>query len=165
MVHIFLVAVLITSGFSKFFFLKSFRITIHNLGLSSRLAFFLSILIPLLECIIAILLISPRMEKLSEFSLVSLLLIFLIVVVYSLSKNKKVSCNCFGNLSEEKMGYQTIIRILLLLSLNILLIWKNNDFILINYSLIDLISMFLISFGIIIIYLFGQAFLQNQEHS
>ena len=124
--HVFLVflfVVLITSGCAKLWTRDSFRQTLEGLGLSPSLAPFGMWAVPLFEVLVAVLLLLETTQRLAEIGLVLLVLSF-IWSVYRVRKQKlSLSCNCFGNLTNEQFGKLTILRIAVLAVLDAYLLF------------------------------------------
>ncbi|GAA0372899.1 MauE/DoxX family redox-associated membrane protein [Bacillus horti] len=85
-------------------------------------------------------------------SLVYLLsIIFLFQTVKIIRSEEEVQCNCFGSLTDEKLGYSTLIRIFIILSVNTYLIININSM---NstFSLSEIFSYTTTSLGLIMLY-------------
>ena len=156
--QVFLMILLILSALSKFLTIQEFQATIHGLGFGQYLSKFLAIIVPTGEFIIALSLAFSSLVFSGLISLILLLLIFLFVTIYALYTKKKIKCNCFGGLTNEEFGMNTIVHILLFFLLDTYLLLNAPSKNILDYPLNDLINTSFSSIGIVMLYVLGSTF-------
>ncbi|MGG0284277.1 MauE/DoxX family redox-associated membrane protein [Peribacillus butanolivorans] len=151
----FLMILLTTSSLSKFFSLKSFNTTLNKIGFSKKLAGILSYFVPLAEITIVVLMVSPNTQQVAFLSVILLSLAFTSITVYTMKFRKvNINCNCFGSLTEERLGPRTFLHIILLVIPTVIILFngENNKGIL-NFSKLEIGYTATIEIGLIMIYL------------
>lgn len=113
---------LCVSAASKVLSQSNFKKTLFDMGVPRAYIGLLAILIPLSELIIAGLLIIPMTQALAQWLLLCMFLIFTLAVGRAMATKKQADCNCFGSLSQEKLGWSTLIRLIILMALAVTLI-------------------------------------------
>ncbi|MGE6963868.1 MauE/DoxX family redox-associated membrane protein [Bacillus thuringiensis] len=154
-IQVFLAIIFIISAITKLFSLKSFQHTLHTLGFSFKNQKLFSWLIPSLELIISMLIFTESTRFIAEIVVILLLLAFSTAVVKAVLTGKKVNCNCFGSLTDDKIGWKTIVHILLILLLDVWLITTPEVSNLYSASLEEIVSSIALSLGIFITYVLG----------
>lgn len=150
--RIFLSTVFISSGGVKLLYLDSFKNTINSL--LDRWASFLSILVPIAELVVGVLILSNHFKKLGEIGLLILLIVFAIATSLALSKKKKISCGCFGDLVSESFGWNTVFKIIVLFFLDTyLILFSENKLEFEKIFSIYYLSTIFLSVGVITLYL------------
>ena len=147
---VFLITILFTSALLKAYSYKDFINTLEQLKFRKIYARVISILILTYEMTIAILLMFRKMI-IAEVMLITLLIMFSFGVIRARKIGKKIRCNCFGKLTDEFFGLNTIFHILVMLTATVIL-YLNNDLLLSNSSFFNYIMSVLTSLGIILIY-------------
>lgn len=88
--------------------------TLTEFGIPKRLAPELAIVLPVGELMTAAALVLPMTARYGAAAALTLLLIFLAGICYTLAKGRRPACNCFGQASSEPIGGATVVRNLLL---------------------------------------------------
>jgi len=86
------------------------RTAIENFGLSPALARPLSLVLPLLEISLALTLIAVGSAWYGACAALALLTIFAAAIAVNLSRERRVNCHCFGELSSAPIGVSTLVR-------------------------------------------------------
>lgn len=102
------------SFISKLFTFKQFQNVFFSFGFNNNFSFIAAIFILALEILVSSLIIFKRTSIFGEVILFFLILSFFISALYSQIKRLQISCNCFGELSDEKLGKSTYPRIIFL---------------------------------------------------
>lgn len=118
----FMTVVFLTSSVSKFSSSKTFHRTLIRLGIKSQYTRILVWFIPLVELIVAVLLVTPGGQRAGQIALLILLLLFAFVVGQAVFRKIDTDCNCFGDVLPEKLGISTLVRLIILLGAAIYLI-------------------------------------------
>ncbi|MBP1993581.1 MauE/DoxX family redox-associated membrane protein [Paenibacillus eucommiae] len=156
--QIFLFIMFLLSGFLKLLDIKSFQSTLNQLNIIPKLVKLLSYMVPLLEILSAVLLLFETTRWIAECSLFCLCGAFVWTVYQSISKSKKIECNCFGNLGSETLGSITIVRIMLVVAMTLFLMVSGQNTDLYALSKTDWIGSISISIGIIVLFSLLQTF-------
>lgn len=159
---VFLIVILVTSGSSKLKDRESFRLTLEGLGLSSTLAKIGVWTVPLVELLVAVLFLLKSTQWLAEIGLGLLVLSFAWSVYRAMSQKLSLSCNCFGNLTNESFGKLTIFRILLLALLDSYLLFIPS-YSLFQAALPEWIASILFSVGCLMIYAVATTFYEFKQ--
>lgn len=109
-----LVGVFIVSGLAKLADLKGSREALRDFGLPVVLARPFSILLPLAELAVAVMLLPSVSAWWGAIGALALLALFIVGIAYNLARGRKPECHCFGQLSSKPIGWSTLIRNLLL---------------------------------------------------
>lgn len=151
---------LLISGLAKLVSQIDFMKTLHNIGIARRLLKPVAIAVPVLEIVAAILLMIPMTQFIGGIVSLGLFVAFMIVVIKTMAQNKKVDCNCVGNLLPEEMGWSTIIRLIIMMAMvGYLLVIQSAD--VTAVATVDLIYQLLSSIGILGIYAAGTLMASN----
>ncbi|MEX3624948.1 MauE/DoxX family redox-associated membrane protein [Viridibacillus arvi] len=148
----FLMVILTISGVSKLLNLSSFRETLLELGVFKKLAAFISFGVPLLELLIVISLVFKQTQYIGLSTLLILCVAFTCVTLYSIKLSKKIKCNCFGSLSDEKIGLNTFTHIILLITPTFYILFNDKRYIL-NHPLTEVGYAILLNIGLVMTYL------------
>lgn len=147
----FLILILTSSAISKLFALKSFKNTIQLIGIPNYFSLYISVVIPIIEILIVFLLISEVTLYFGLVSILTLSFIFFAVSLYSMKLDKEIKCNCFGNLTNEKLGLKTFTHILLLVIPTIILLKTKIN--LLTFPIFEILDALFLNIGVFIIYL------------
>lgn len=110
-----LVGVFAVSGFAKLFGLDRSRHAARALGVPEFLAPTVGIAVPVVELLVAALLIAQPSPRIGAAIAVVLLAAFSVVIGANLARDHRPECNCFGVLSNTPIGWPTLVRNLVLL--------------------------------------------------
>ena len=152
--RIFLSTVLLVASISKLINVKIFRVSLKELQLNSAASYFFSWGIPVLEIVTAtLLLFNYPFLSVGEVALFILLGGFSWSVWKAYKIGNDIKCNCFGNLVNEKIGLNTLLKVLLMGLLNIYLIVEHDSFQdIIHLPLLEILRMIYSSIYVLLIY-------------
>jgi peroxiredoxin len=105
-----LAAVFVVSGVSKLFDLSGSQAAMRSFGVPERFTRAGGIVLPIVELVIAVLLIPATTARWGALLALLLLLVFVAGISYSLSRGRKFDCHCFGQLTTSEIGPPTLIR-------------------------------------------------------
>ncbi|RJX37070.1 hypothetical protein D3P09_24470 [Paenibacillus pinisoli] len=106
------------SGLLKLYSPSSLRSTLVALGIPKPLGSAGAWLVPLLEMLTAVLLVSSATVWLGQTLAFGLIGAFIYAILVALLKKERIQCNCFGKLRDDYLGRSTILRIALLIVMN-----------------------------------------------
>ena len=149
----FLMVILTISGISKLLNLSSFKETLFEIGFSKKLSTILIYIVPSVELLIVILLIFKQTQYVGLFSTLILCLAFICVTLYSLKSSKKIKCNCFGSLTEEKLGVNTFAHITLLIIPVLYILFSKESKYILSYSFSEIGYATLLNMGLVMVYI------------
>ncbi len=150
--QIFIAIIFSISAVAKLIALPSFRKTLENIGIPGKFRSFVSIVVPILELVISVMILWEVTLTFGLLLLFLLLLAFLGAVLYSFTKQNRISCNCFGSIADETLGWGTIVKIILLGASGVYVLWESQYSSIWNYEIIDVILTVFISIAVLIIY-------------
>lgn len=152
--HSFLAIVFLVSGVAKLLSRHSFYDTLLEIGLKENSsAKTVSWLFPLAEIVVAVLLLIERTRLTGAIMILAMLILFVMISIRALAtKEKKINCQCFGNLVEESLGASTLIRSAVLFLCVIPLLLHREETGLYQLSGLEMEFAFLFSIGIIALY-------------
>ncbi len=125
----FLAAVLVVSGAAKLADIQSFTTTLVGLGFPAEQKYLvrkLSLLIPLIEVCIGIMLVSGFLQTIINGILLLVMCCFSVTVIIALQKRLHVECKCFGSLSDSQFNSKGLVRSLLLTVCAGIVFWQGN---------------------------------------
>jgi peroxiredoxin len=105
-----LAAVCVVSGISKLFDLTGSQAAMRSFGVQERFTRAGGIALPIVEIVIAVLLVPAATARWGALLGLILLAIFVAGISYSLSRGRKFDCHCFGQLTSSEIGPSTLIR-------------------------------------------------------
>jgi len=105
-----LAAVFVVSGISKLFDLSGSQAAMRSFGVPESLTRAGGILLPIVEILIAVLLIPVATARWGASLAVILLAMFIAGIAINLSRGRKFDCHCFGQLTTSEIGPATLIR-------------------------------------------------------
>jgi peroxiredoxin len=105
-----LAAVFLVSGISKLFDLSGAQAAMRSFGVPESMTRSGGILLPIVEIVIAILLIPVATAKWGALLALVLLVVFIAGVGYNLARGRKFDCHCFGQLTKSEIGTSTLVR-------------------------------------------------------
>lgn len=128
-------AVFIIAGITKLFDRKGTYDALINFGVPTPYAPLIAISLPIVEIIVAVLLIPIRSAWWGATAATVLLSIFTIAILLNLFRGNAPDCNCFGQLKKEPISWKTVARnvILTLISGAIVAFGRTNP----GYSILD----------------------------
>jgi thiol-disulfide isomerase/thioredoxin len=86
------------------------RTTVEEFGAPRRIAGFLAIALPIVELIVAALILYDPTQIAGAAGAIALLTLFSVAVSVRLAKGHAPSCNCFGQLKSAPVSWKTIVR-------------------------------------------------------
>ncbi|MFD2114165.1 MauE/DoxX family redox-associated membrane protein [Paenibacillus yanchengensis] len=99
--------VFIVSSIFKMLSILNFQITLEGLGITKKIAWLGSRMLPIYELTVAILLLFQSTKLYGGIGILILLICFIWAAWKDNKNNNSLSFNCFGNLIEEKFGIST----------------------------------------------------------
>ncbi|MGH2613792.1 MAG: MauE/DoxX family redox-associated membrane protein, partial [Thermomicrobiales bacterium] len=105
-----LAAVFLVSGISKLFDLSGAQAAMRSFGVPERMTRTGGVLLPIVEIVIAVLLVPVATAKWGALLALILLAVFIAGVSYNLSRGRTFDCHCFGQLTTSEIGPSTLIR-------------------------------------------------------
>ena len=121
--RLFMAGMFLVSGVAKFKDQAGTRKALQDFGLPRFLVSPFSILLPLAELIIAILLIPLSTAWWGALGAFGLLVSFTIAIAINLLRGKTPTCHCFGQLDNKPISWKTLVRNLVLLLIAAWLMW------------------------------------------
>lgn len=113
--QIFLATIFFISSISKLISRYSFMETLADVGLKNKLIPTVSWLFPIVELISAALLLVESLRLIGQLIMLCMLTGFIFLSIRAMrTDNKKISCNCFGELTQESIGIATLLRSIIL---------------------------------------------------
>jgi len=112
-----LAAVFLVSGIAKLFDLSGSQAAMRSFGVPEPLTKSGGVLLPIVEIVIAVLLIPVVSAKWGALFALVLLVVFIAGIGYNLSRGRKFDCHCFGQLTSSEIGPSTLIRNVVLAAL------------------------------------------------
>jgi thiol-disulfide isomerase/thioredoxin/uncharacterized membrane protein YphA (DoxX/SURF4 family) len=106
---------------------ERFSKTVREFGVPSFLARPLSLLVPLAELAVAVLLLVTSAGRWGGFGALVLLLIFSLAIVGNLVKGRKPECRCFGQINSRPVGWPTLLRNGVFVAGSLLVIWQGKE--------------------------------------
>ncbi|MGH2531769.1 MAG: redoxin domain-containing protein [Thermomicrobiales bacterium] len=105
-----LAAVFVVAGVAKLADLSGSKKALEGFGLPARLAMPGSILLPLVEIVVGVLLLPRDTARWAAIGALALLLVFVAAIGYNLARGRTPDCHCFGQLHSEPAGWSTLLR-------------------------------------------------------
>jgi peroxiredoxin len=99
---------------------------LSEFGVTTKLASALSLILPIVELLTAVILIPVATARYGAVVALALLVLFIVGVVYNLAIGRKPACNCFGQFSAEPIGPFTVLRNLLLVACALVVVVKGS---------------------------------------
>ncbi len=124
-----LAAVLVAAGSAKLADRRSFALTLMGLGLPARWRLLLrglALLIPLFELGLGLAIVSGLWPIVINSVVLVLMVSFSLVVIVALRRKLKVSCRCFGMLSDSQVSSRGLARSIVLTGVAALVLWSGN---------------------------------------
>ncbi|MDP4085006.1 MAG: hypothetical protein Q8934_10390 [Bacillota bacterium] len=126
-IQIFISMLFLFSTFSKIISFNKFKNVFYYLGFNNVFSVTGATFILTCESLVSILIIFKSTFTYGITILIFLVLSFLFAAIYSQFKNLDIKCNCFGELTDEKLGKSTYIKIIFLTTLFLILIINNKN--------------------------------------
>jgi peroxiredoxin len=105
-----LAAIFLLAGATKLVDPAGSRKALRDFGLPSALARPMVLLLPLIEILVAVALIPNETAWIGACGALGLLALFVIGVTVAMVRGRKPDCHCFGQLHSEPVGWQTLVR-------------------------------------------------------
>ncbi|MNS39692.1 Methylamine utilization protein MauE [compost metagenome] len=147
-----LTVILLISGVSKLFSRERFIRTLFDIGVPRRFLVFISVLIPICELACSVLLLVPLLQTIGEWVVLLMFTGFSIGITGAIRRKAKTDCNCFGNFLPEKLGWSTLVRLMVFIILTaVSILLPKADLSTLSYE--DLFNSIASSLGIFSIYI------------
>ncbi|WP_371321715.1 MauE/DoxX family redox-associated membrane protein [Robertmurraya korlensis] len=118
--QIFLSLVFLISGTIKVLEYSNFKTTISKIGFKNKYLTLVSSGVVFIELLISGLILFNQTRLLASLIITILTSVFFYLSIKMIINGKSIDCNCFGSISEEKLGFNTIIKSLILFILCII---------------------------------------------
>ncbi len=119
-----LAAVFFVAGFAKLVDLPGSRQAMRGFGLPEKVAGPTGLALPIVEIVVAVLLLPVATAAWAGLAGLVLLLLFVAGIGYNLARGRTPDCHCFGQLHSEPIGRGTLIRNGVLAALAALIAWR-----------------------------------------
>ncbi len=119
-----LAAVFFVAGFAKLVDLPGSRQAMRGFGLPEKVAGPAGLALPIVEIVVAVLLLPVATAAWAGIAGLVLLLLFVAGIGYNLARGRTPDCHCFGQLHSEPIGRGTLIRNGVLAALAALIAWR-----------------------------------------
>jgi len=106
------------TGILKLFTPSSMKSTLLAIGLPKPLSSVGAWLVPLLEILTAVFLLTISTVWIGKILAFGLIGGFIYAIFIALHKKERIKCNCFGKLQDEYLGWGTVLRVVMLLVMN-----------------------------------------------
>jgi hypothetical protein len=140
------------SAFGKIVSFKDFEKTIDKLEINNQLVFTGAVVVILLEFSVSIFLIFSETQQLAYLIILILLSCFSWSIYRAYNRQLKVVCNCFGNINPESFGWNTVVRVILLLIVTLYLLSMGTKTAWADYSFEDIFYAGAGSIGMLLVY-------------
>ncbi len=159
LLQVFLATIFIFSAVAKLIARYSFFETLEAIGMNRLYSNIVSWAVPLFEILAgSLLLIEPLMVA-GEVILLCLLTGFVVISIRAMrAKEQKVDCQCFGDLVEEPIGINTLIRSIVLIAFTVTLLLNAEETALYKMSTMDILAALFCSLGVIMLYALATGF-------
>src|SRR5438552_6670228 len=114
-IRLILAAIFGVAGIAKLLDLKGSEKALRDFGVPAKLASPSSILLPIAEISIAVLLLFTSVSWFAALGAAALLFLFIAGMSYQMAKGNAPDCHCFGQLHSEPVGKSSLIRNIVLL--------------------------------------------------
>jgi len=105
-----LAAVFVVSGVAKLLDLPGSQQAMRSFGVPESLAKPAGIALPVVEIVLAVLLLPHASAGWAALALLALLLVFIAGIAYNLARGRSFDCHCFGQMTTSKIGASTLVR-------------------------------------------------------
>ncbi len=105
-----LAAVFIVSGIAKLLDIPGSQAAMRSFGVPESATRSSGIILPVVEIVVALLLLPVATAKWGALFALVLLLLYIGGIAYHLSRGRKFACHCFGQLTSSEIGPSTLIR-------------------------------------------------------
>jgi uncharacterized membrane protein YphA (DoxX/SURF4 family)/peroxiredoxin len=105
-----LAAVFLLAGATKLIDPRGTRRALRDFGLPSMIATPMVLLLPLLEIAVAVALVPASLAWYGAWGALALLAIFMLAVGIAMLRGRKPDCHCFGQIHSAPVGWQTLVR-------------------------------------------------------
>ena len=122
--RLFLAGIFGLAGFAKLADLAGSQKAVGDFGVPSSLTGIVSVVLPIIEITIAVVLLFPEISWFGAVGSAMLLTLFVAGMAYQIAKGNAPDCHCFGQIYSEPVGKASLIRNLIFLIPAIALIYK-----------------------------------------
>lgn len=150
--NVLLLVIFLLSGLAKLADFNNFNRTIDQLEVDKRLVQPLASAVVVFELAATILLLFPQTQFYAYLLVLFLLGGFSWSIYRAYTRQLKVACNCFGNINAESFGWNTALRVVLLLAVTLYLISMGTSVDWTTYSIEDLVYAVVGSVGLLLVY-------------
>jgi len=118
-----LAVVFLIAGFAKLADLPGSQKALNNFGVPDALARPMGRVLPIVEMVLAVALVSTKWAWGAALGALALLLVFIAGISYNLAWGRRPDCHCFGQLHSAPLGPSTLVRTTLLALAAALVAW------------------------------------------
>lgn len=122
--RLFLAGIFGLAGFAKLADLSGSRKAVGDFGVPSSLTGIISVVLPIIEIAIAVVLLFPEVSWFGALGAAALLTLFVAGMAYQIAKGNAPDCHCFGQIHSEPVGKASLIRNFIFLVPALVLIYK-----------------------------------------
>lgn len=162
LIQIMLSVVFALSAVTKLFSRASFMETLQHLWFREGWDRMASWVVPLVELLLALLLLYEPLRLAAEIGILVLLVCFAAVTWWVMAKHVKVQCHCFGSLVEDSFSWSHVTKIALLMILNIFLLMHRDSTGLEFASNFEIVGAILFTGGVVSVYIFATNLFHHQ---
>lgn len=162
-IQVFLITIFGVSGVGKLLHRSNFVHTLNQLQLSKWMPPVLSVLVPLGELLVCLCLLIPTAQVLGYGITLLLSMSFIWAGIRGIGAKKQVDCHCFGQFLEEKLGWNTLVKAILLIVVSAYSLWSHEAANLFLIDWLEVTCAIFVSIAVIMLYaLYGQLKLNRQ---
>lgn len=110
LIRIFLFGVFALAGIGKLLDLEGSEKAVKGFGVPDNLAKAVSVVLPIVELAIAVLLLSTATSWIGSIAALLLLAVFIGGMIFQIAKGNAPDCHCFGQIHSEPVGKSSLIR-------------------------------------------------------
>ncbi|MBD3919943.1 hypothetical protein H8B09_14360 [Paenibacillus sp. PR3] len=141
------------SGLAKLFGFEQFKLTFEHLSINKRLIRPFAIGVVLLELTASVMLFFAMTQFIAYLLILLLLCCFLWSIYRAYRLQLDVKCNCFGNLNPESFGWNTLLRVVLLLIIDQYLLFSGASIKWMSFKFLDIFYVATSSLGVLLVYI------------
>ena len=126
--QVFLCCVFVISGLAKWMSFDSFRSTVAQLSrFPGKLASAAAHLVIAAEIVSGVMLIIDTLAVYGAFMMLALMMLFAAFSLRAAVRGTKEKCNCFGQLTDERLGMETLVKAVILAGLALIVLLNGEE--------------------------------------
>jgi peroxiredoxin/uncharacterized membrane protein YphA (DoxX/SURF4 family) len=110
LIRVALAGVFAVAGIAKFARYRTWHASLEEFGVPPSVSTVVSAILPVVELIVAALILIPRFTAIGALAALTLVCIFITAILYNLIQGRRPACNCFGQLHSAPIGSATLVR-------------------------------------------------------